>query len=351
MDLGRAKRGAKSWEDRLMATYFVTGATGFVGSHLLKALSEQGHTIWCLARTTPAPTSTPASVHWIKADLCQPSEYRRMLEQVDYVIHLAGTVVARRKEIFYSANVAATESLITACREAASSLKRFVHVSSIAAMGPNLHNQPLRSSDACAPISEYGRSKLAGEQAVVEAAEWIPVTVLRPSFIYGRGDLRGAKYFQSFLSGNVSAWAGGIRSISLCHVADVVRCCLEAVKAERAAGRILLISDPHPYTWEEIINTIHAILRERHPLLHGLLEGRLRTLRDRLQTSARDFSGIRRPHFWGCDTAQTEELLGRCTCLSLREGAGEAIGWYVDHLQLDALQAARPSEYSQEARP
>jgi nucleoside-diphosphate-sugar epimerase len=333
-----------------MAAYFVTGATGFVGSHLLQALSEQGHTVWCLARTAPAPTSASDSVHWIRADLSQRSDYRRILEQVDYVIHLAGTVVARRKEIFYSANVAATESLITACREAGYSLKRFVHISSIAAMGPNLHGEPLRSSDACAPISEYGRSKLAGERVVLQAAEWLPVTVLRPSFIYGRGDLRGAKYFQSFLSGDVSAWTGSIRSVSLCHVADVIRCCIEAAKAERAVGRILLISDPHPYTWEEIIDTIHEALRERHPLFCGLLDGRLHALRERLQTSARNFSGIMRPHFWGCDTSQTEELLGRCTCLSLREGAGEAIGWYVDHLQLAALRAASQSEYPQEAR-
>jgi nucleoside-diphosphate-sugar epimerase len=333
-----------------MARYFVTGATGFVGSHLVQALSEQGHTVWCLARTAPALKNSGDSVHWISGNLSQRAQYQRVLEQVEYVIHLAGTVVARRKEIFHSANVESTESLLTACREAGNSIKRFVHISSIAAMGPNLHGEPLRGSDACAPISEYGRSKLAGERLVLQAAEWFPVTVLRPSFIYGRGDLRGAKYFQSFLSGNVSAWAGSIRSVSLCHVADVVRCCIEAVTAERAAGQVLLISDPHPYTWEEIVDTIHDVLCERHPLLRGLLEGRLHAFRDRLQTFARDSGGIRGPHSWACDTSKTEELLGGMH-FSLREGAGEAIGWYVDHLRLGALHAARPSEYSQEIHP
>lgn len=334
-----------------MATYFVTGATGFVGSHLLKALSEQAHTVWCLTRTAPAQKNAHDSIHWIEADLSQRDRYQRILERVDYVIHLAGAVVARRREVFHSANVEATESLIAACRESAGACKRFVHVSSIAAMGPNRHGQLLQSSDACTPISEYGRSKLAGEQLVLRAAERLPVTVLRPSFIYGRGDLRGAKYFQSFLSGNVSAWTGGIRSISLCHVADFVRCCIASSSAERAAGQILLISDPHSYDWEEIIDTIRDVLRESHPLLREVLEKRLHTLRNRLQSSAARAGEIGRSHFWGCDTSQSERLLGCSARLSLREGAREAIGWYIDHSPLAALYAAGQREYSEESHP
>jgi dihydroflavonol-4-reductase len=311
-----------------MAVYFVTGGTGFLGGYLVRELASAGHAVWCLARREPhlLPCNTP--VHWIRGELHDLSAYRPILERANYVLHLAGAVTARRREVFEKFNVEATRKLIAACREARGPLQRFVHVSSIAAMGPNRRGEPLRSSDPCAPTSEYGQSKLKGERVVLRAAASFPVTILRPSFIYGSGDQRGANLVRSLLRGQVSPWTSRILTISLCHVSDVVQACLKAAHVPLDSGQVLLVAEPRCYSWSEIIDTVSEVLSQNYPLLYSLAAPRLQELRDRFAGAVADSGRTSQAQFWGCDVILTERLLNWKAQTSLEAGARASISWY-----------------------
>src|SRR5919201_47117 len=102
---------------------------------------------------------------------------------VDAVIHVAGLVKARRPEEFFTVNTEGTKNLLAAAEAQAPGLKRFVYVSSLSAVGPSPDGKPIPDDAPPRPVTQYGRSKLAGEQAVLAAKDRIPVTVIRPPLI------------------------------------------------------------------------------------------------------------------------------------------------------------------------
>lgn len=150
----------------------VTGATGFVGSHLLDQALAAGHSVRALARR---PQPDRAGVAWVPGSLSDPAALAGLVEGVDAVVHVAGSVNSAGKAGFADANVAGTRAVL-----AASGARRFVHVSSLAAREPRL--------------SAYGWSKAEGERLVRESgAEW---TVVRPTGVYGPRDTELREMFK-----------------------------------------------------------------------------------------------------------------------------------------------------------
>lgn len=155
----------------------VTGGTGFVGGHLLALAVERGHTVRALARRTQPPLP---GVDWITGDLAAPGP---LCDGADAVIHIAGTINARDRAGFDAGNVAGTGSIVAAAR--AAGVRRFAHVSSLAAREPDL--------------SDYGASKAAAEAVVV--ASGLDATIIRPPGVYGPGDRETLPVFQMVARG------------------------------------------------------------------------------------------------------------------------------------------------------
>ena len=222
-----------------LQTVFLTGATGFIGSHLAEVLVRRGCEVRCLVRPgSAAATIARPGIVPVVGRLEEPDGYRHALAGCDTVFHLAGCVNALSKEALLETNGRATGRLAAACA-ALPTPPRFVFVSSLAAAGPPPRGRMRRDeTDAEAPVSDYGRSKRAGELALEQLADRLPVTIVRPGIVYGRGDPKIAAVFKTIQRTGVH-FVVGFRTppLSLIHVDDLVDLVVRAaVDGETLAG-------------------------------------------------------------------------------------------------------------------
>ena len=244
-------------------TAFVTGATGFIGSHLVDRLVDRGCEVRCLVRPGATPATPRKGVSLVTGTLDAPASYREALAGCDAVFHLGGLVAAPRKEDLFRVNGTGTQLLADACGSLPSP-PRLVFMSSLAAAGPPPKGHSLRDeNDGPACISQYGASKRAGEVALQKLADRLPITILRPGIVYGPRDPKMAAMFEAIRMTGIH-FTIGFRTppLSLIHVADMVDLTLAAAErgeildhdasgAYSPAGYYLACDDrEHPTYWQ-----------------------------------------------------------------------------------------------------
>jgi dihydroflavonol-4-reductase len=168
----------------------VTGANGFLGSHLTEALLTRGYRVRCMVRrTSDLSFIRDLPVEWVYADLQDSAELRQACQEVDAVCHCAALTRALDEETMYRVNTRAVEALAQACLEENQELERFLFVSSQAAAGPSrAAGDFMDESCEPRPITWYGRSKWAAEQALLALADRLPTTIIRPCPVFGPRD-------------------------------------------------------------------------------------------------------------------------------------------------------------------
>jgi len=163
----------------------VSGATGYIGGHLVEALLARGHEVRCLVR----PSSESAwleqtGVDVVRGNLLDVDDLRRAVAGVDTVFHLAAVLAESRRGELMRVNAAGTRAVALACAERETP-PVLLYLSSVAAAGPTVSGRLRREVDPAAPVSEYGRSKRAGELAVAALADRVPATIVRPGVVFG----------------------------------------------------------------------------------------------------------------------------------------------------------------------
>jgi uncharacterized protein YbjT (DUF2867 family) len=181
-------------------TLAVTGGTGFVGGHLLRIAAAAGYEIRALTRGWRPPQE---GMEWIEGALDDPDSLARLCDGADAVVHIAGLINAATRAGFETVNVGGTLAMIDAAR--AAGVRRFIHISSLAAREPEL--------------SDYGWSKARAERIV--AASGLDWTILRPPAIYGPGDRETFELFKMAKRGLVALPPKG--RFSVLHVEDLCR--------------------------------------------------------------------------------------------------------------------------------
>ena len=247
---------------------FVTGATGFVGSHLAAALVERGDTVVCLARR-PEQAAFIASLGALIApgSLEDGAALAAALRDVEVVYHVAGLTAAASEQEFLAVNEAGTQRLIEAVRTAVPHLKRFIYISSIAAVGPAPSGGRLTEDTPCRPVTAYGRSKLAGE-AVVRRAPALPWTIVRPGVVYGPRDRELLRLFALARHGIAPVFGLGRQEVSVVFVADLVEATVRAALEPRALGQTYHVAHPTPVTQRELALAVGRSARGgRAPLI------------------------------------------------------------------------------------
>ena len=162
----------------------VTGATGFIGSHLVHRLVRDGHHVIALVRDRAKARELPDGIEILDGDLSLFENVKTVLPAADMVIHLAGIVAAPRLEDYDRINFVAVKHLVACLERQTWKPKRLLFASSLAAAGPSV--TPRTETDTCEPIEPYGKSKLDAEKALQYAP--FPTTSFRPSVVFGHGD-------------------------------------------------------------------------------------------------------------------------------------------------------------------
>lgn len=231
----------------------VTGASGFVGGHLVAALLDAGHEVRCLVRARAAAARLEArGVTTVPAGLEDAAALARLAEGTELLFHVAGLVAARSEAAFLAVNRDGTARVARAGLEAG--VRRVVLVSSLAVTGPSVPGRPLEESAAPRPVTPYGRSKRAAEEALVASgAAW---TILRPPAVYGPGDRQFLRLFRAARLGLLPLLGDGTQELSLVHAADLAEALLAAGTSASAEGRLYHAAHPRIVTQRELVHAI-----------------------------------------------------------------------------------------------
>jgi dihydroflavonol-4-reductase len=231
----------------------VTGASGFIGSHLAAALAAAGNEVSCLVRSTSRRdilSSLPLRL--VEGDCRERGSLRAAVSGADYIFHLAGAISAVNQKTYFDVNAGGTKNLVEACLEWNPGLRRLVHVSSIAAAGPSPAGRSLNEADECRPVSDYGRSKLEAEQAVRRAGKALPWVIVRPPNVLGPRQ-KELEESIGLLRLRIRPLIGRKRSrTSIIGVWDLVRALLLVAGDDRAIGRTYFVTDGTPVSWRDI---------------------------------------------------------------------------------------------------
>ena len=316
----------------------VTGANGFVGSHLAEELLRRGHQVRGLVRKT-------SDLRWLKGvdlelaygEVTDPASLAEAVRDVRIVYHVAGVTRARQRETYYQVNQQGTLNLLEACLRNDPGLDKFVLVSSLAAAGPSPEGRLIREGDAPEPVSDYGRSKLLGEQEAAKFMDRLPITVIRPPAIYGPRDVDFLAYFRILKKGLRPLLGWRERRLSICHVSDVAAGTILAGESEKSAGQIYFVSGDRDCSWEELSTTMAGALgvrtrKIRIPLfgLHAAaaLAEMFAPLFREAPTLDRRRAREMSQQCWTCDWGKAREELGYQPAVSLEEGIRETVEWY-----------------------
>jgi len=236
-----------------LSTALVTGASGFIGSHLVDLLLQKGYKIKCLVRkSSNLKWLDGKNVEYIYGDMFSTGLLTDALKDVDYVYHVAGVTFAKKKETFYRGNVEATKSLLEICTLSNPGLKKFIHVSSQACVGPSFDGKPIDETREYYPLTTYGRSKVEAEKIVISFFDKLKCVIVRPPAVYGPRDYAIFEYFKSMNKGLQPLIGFDDKLISLIHVRDLVKGFVLAGESENSASNIYFISSEKFYNWRHV---------------------------------------------------------------------------------------------------
>ena len=253
-------------------TALVTGATGFIGSHLVEALQNASIEVTALARSaSKAAALAQRGVRVISGDLHDAAGLERAARDQDVVYHVAGVVAARDEAEFIHANRDGTRNLLTAAELQGRS--RFVLVSSLAAAGPAPRGAPLLGIEPPRPVTAYGRSKLAAEQIVRRSS--LPWSIVRPPIVYGPRDREVLKVFRLARLGVAPVFGDGSQELSAVHAADLAQALVAVTNTPTTTGGTYHACHPQVFTSGELGQAVGAAMgRSVVPLRVPLGAGR-----------------------------------------------------------------------------
>jgi len=245
-------------------TAVVTGANGFVGSHLVDLLLENNYTVRCLTRKS-------SDLKWLKdkdlqifdSGLMDREGLRKAFQGADYIYHVAGVVKSKKPEGYFHGNVETTRVLLETAVEFKNTIKKFLIVSSQTAAGPSYNGKVISEDDPCNPITTYGRSKLAEEELAKGFMDRLPITICRAPAVFGERDTEIFIFFQTFSKGLMTTIGFDKKLISLIYVKDLVKGFMLAAESEKSAGQIYFISSEKYYTWDEVGSITSKVLSKK----------------------------------------------------------------------------------------
>jgi len=310
----------------------VTGATGFVGSHITQAFVEAGYEVRCGLRAASDPRwISDLPVELVPFDLGQSKGLSQAAKDVDVVVHAAGITRARRTSDYHLVNAEGTRKLAVAAADAGT--RRFVLISSLGARGPDAS---AKNGSEDLPTSFYGRSKLDAEESLRALGQQMELVVLRPAAVYGPRDTDLLPLYKMARSGWLIIPPCGSDLLQPVYATDVARAALAAADKSIGFGPYP-VAETARYTWQDIADGLERALGRsvrtvRLPVVAFELAGHVAEWAARLRGVVPTFDERRARdlavHTWTCDPSSTERALEWQAEVRLFEGLERTAQWY-----------------------
>lgn len=318
----------------------ITGASGFVGFHLIEAALHAGLEVYAAVRPTSITDQLRhLPIQFTSFDFSDPESIRKDFErhQYDYVIHAAGLTKARTTEEYNKVNAQYTANLASVA--AAYPLKKFVFLSSLAALGP-LQYDAKEGIDECAdprPVTDYGRSKLLAEQQISKVSQ-LPLVILRPTAVYGPREKDIFIMFKTLNQGLEPYIGRKGQWLSFVYVTDLAELAIKVLHTG-APGTLYNVSDGKLYDRYALANISKKVLGKRTIKFHVPM-GVVRLIAAAMErfTPAHKTPALNREKLheltaenWNCAIGKAEQELGFKPKYDLELGLKATLQWYREH--------------------
>lgn len=319
----------------------ITGASGFVGYHLIEGALDRGLEVYAAVRSSSKVDHLKSlPVQFTTTDFSNTKALRADLEekQYAYIIHAAGTVKANSEKEYTQVNAEFTRNLGVAVAEAQIPLKKFIFLSSLAAIGPSPNGHAITELDSARPVTYYGKSKLLAE-LYLSTIHSLPLITLRPTAVYGPRE-RDIFILLKTIAQGLEPYIGRIeQQLSFVYVKDLAAVTMDALYSN-ITRRSYNVADGQCYSRYELANIVKEILQKRTFKVHiptsvvhlvaflQEIAGKIRGTTPALNQDK--LAELTAPN-WSCNIESIRKDLGFRPRYNLESGLVETIQWYRDN--------------------
>lgn len=316
-------------------TVLLTGATGFIGTHTVKMLLEDGYNVRCLVRPTSDISRLPKEVELIEGHLLNYHSLQAAVQDCWGVMHVGGVVRVKHIRDFYLVNRDGTSNLVKAARKAG--VERFLLCSSQAAGGPSRVDRRRRVEDISTPVTEYGRSKAAGEDALRGDAGEMWWCIVRPPAVYGPWDVAFLTFVKWVQRGFKLRLGSGKMPFSLIHGEDLARAMIKALRSNYKSRATWYATDGQDHTMQDLGEAVERALGKRAiwltiplwaaPSIAKLIESLARARGETALLSRQKVIELVQPA-WTCDDTPFRRETNYKERYQLIDGMAQTVDWY-----------------------
>ncbi len=324
-----------------MRKILVTGANGFIGSHICETLQSAGFDVRALVRRTSDLTNIMhLDLELAHGDLNDADSLPAAIEGAEAIVNNAGITKALDSDMFDRVNSAGTENILKAIERSNPDIKDFIQISSTAASGPAPSDTPIDEDYPPRPLTAYGKSKLAGETAVLAYRDKFPVTVLRPSAVYGPRDKEMLSFFKAVSFRLKPTFGTGECYVNFTYVKDLAQAVARTLTEASSSGSVYFVAEKRRYSYSEAGDIMSEVLGIKGLDIHvpaTLLRfaGKISEITAKLRNKASIFSADKAleisQKYWLVDTSRIERELSFVSPTSFRNGVIETVDWYRRH--------------------
>ena len=312
----------------------VTGAAGFVGSHLCETLIKKGsEVVGLIGPECDTRWIENLDMTLIRGDLTDKKSLLKAVSGINCVYHLAGMLGGSKNEKIFKTNYEGTKNLVDACLENGTKVDRFLFVSSHAVMGPTPKDKLYNEDMECRPVSDYGKSKLLAEQYIQNIDGQLPHTIVRMPIVFGPRSFRGLFSVYQLL-GKRLHFNFGKGECNVGFIQDMVDAIIEASQSQKTVGKAYFIGEKKIYSLNEIFAAIQKTVGKKAvkikvPYFIAYLFAVSSELYAKMNGGqALLFRKDFKYPFWRMDVSNAEKDFGFKTKVPFEEGLKITADWY-----------------------
>jgi len=317
----------------------ITGASGFVGYHLInEALAADLEVYAAVRANSDIDHLKDFPIQYVHLNYSSVDELLQVLsdKQFDYIIHAAGTTKAKSEDVYNEINAGYTRNLAQASQLLSKPIEKFVFVSSLAAIGPlAVLNAQIEDHTEAKPVTSYGKSKLLAETYLQEIPG-LPLVIIRPTAVYGPREKDLLILFKSISKG-IEPYIGSFKQqFSFVYVKDLVHIIVKALTLD-TNHKSYNVSDGNVYNRYALANVTKELLNKRTLKFHlpVVTVGALASLMDRLYKNKKETPTLNKEKMaeltavnWTCNTQTMQVDFGFKPEFNLKRGLTETLNWY-----------------------